>query len=500
MASGRDWLLQTLSDVFTRYETAENEELEKDSYSRWRNAEHKAMAEWQGAIVALESLLQTLDLENGLLLSGPSAVIDTSLFASEVQTRIFSVEAFKFSALLPCRRSDMIEDYYNTPVMLNSIDRLPLLPNDPIAKERFCLVFTSQFALAILLGQNSQGMPAFYFSFDPESIADLWQTLRSRLVISNYPQLQELDTDIQRFAPQEPSYRLVTQFSRQLLKSLPNLTATEKKQASISKTHYTTETIEVDTSPTQTSPNVRLVCDDRTIVDHEMELLQAFTHEIRTPLTTIRTMTRLLLKKRDRDFTPDVIKKLETIDRECSEQIDRMELIFRAVEWESKTNPQKSVELVPISLDRLFQESIPRWQKQAQRRNLNLDVILPQKLPHVVSDATMLERMLTGLMENFTKNLPAGGEIKVEVSTAGDRLKLQFFPEYPCHNNPFKSLGQLLMFQPETGNLSLNLDVTKNLFNALGGKFIVKQRPQNEEVVTIFLPLNEPQSYKISEI
>jgi K+-sensing histidine kinase KdpD len=176
-----------------------------------------------------------------------------------------------------------------------------------------------------------------------------------------------------------------------------------------------------------------------------------------------------------------------------------MDLIFRAVEWESKTNNQKAVELVPLCLEQLFQESIPRWQKQAQRRNLTLDFVLPQKLPRVVSDPTMLERMLTGLMENFTKNLPSGGEIKVKVSTAGDRLKLQFFPEHPCHNNPFKSLGQLLMFQPETGSLSLKLDVTKNLFNALGGKFIVKQRPKNEEVVTIFLPLNDPQSYQLHE-
>ena len=29
----------------------------------------------------------------------------------------------------------------------------------------------------------------------------------------------------------------------------------------------------------------------------EVELLQALTHEIRTPLTTIRTLTRLLLKR-----------------------------------------------------------------------------------------------------------------------------------------------------------------------------------------------------------
>jgi hypothetical protein len=49
-----------------------------------------------------------------------------------------------------------------------------------------------------------------------------------------------------------------------------------------------------------------------------------------------------------------------------------------------------------------------------------------------------------------------------------------------------KSLGQLLMFQPETGSLSLNLSVTKHLFQALGGKLIVRQRPQEGEVMTIF--------------
>jgi signal transduction histidine kinase len=47
----------------------------------------------------------------------------------------------------------------------------------------------------------------------------------------------------------------------------------------------------------------------------------------------------------------------------------------------------------------------------------------------------------------------------------------------------------MLMFQPETGNLSLNLSVTKNLFQAIGGKLIVRNRPQQGQVLTIFLPL-----------
>ncbi|XGB39107.1 MAG: hypothetical protein LVT47_13500 [Cyanobacteria bacterium LVE1205-1] len=45
------------------------------------------------------------------------------------------------------------------------------------------------------------------------------------------------------------------------------------------------------------------------------------------------------------------------------------------------------------------------------------------------------------------------------------------------------------MFQPETGSLSLKLSVTKNLFQALGAKLIVRQRPNESEILTIFLPL-----------
>jgi signal transduction histidine kinase len=231
----------------------------------------------------------------------------------------------------------------------------------------------------------------------------------------------------------------------------------------------------------------------------DVELLQALTHEIRTPLTTIRTLTKLLLKRRD--LPAEVIRRLEIIDHECTEQINRMELIFRAVELETTAAKQVPVNLTSMSLAQVFQNSIPHWQKQAQRRNITLDVVLPQKLPTVVSNPAMLDQVLTGLIENFTRSLPAGGHIQVQVTPAGDQLKLQFQSQNDptkTSNSPdsadstyptLKSIGQLLMFQPETGSLSLNLNVTKHLFQALGGKLIVRQRPQEGEVMTIFLPL-----------
>lgn len=94
-----------------------------------------------------------------------------------------------------------------------------------------------------------------------------------------------------------------------------------------------------------------------------MELLQALTHEVRTPLTTIRTLTKLLLKRKQ-DFKPNVVKRLQEIERECTEQIDRMELIFRAAEFKSTSPVTKPVNLVPFPLEQVFQQNIPRWQKK----------------------------------------------------------------------------------------------------------------------------------------
>jgi len=172
-----------------------------------------------------------------------------------------------------------------------------------------------------------------------------------------------------------------------------------------------------------------------------------------------------------------------------------MELIFSAVEL-ATTQPSQAVDLTTMSISQLLEQSLPQWQQQAERRNLDLAVDIPHQLPAVVSNPTILDRVLTGLVENFTRNLPSGSRIQVEVTPVGDRLKLQLQSQQEADEHPHTthkqghSIGQLLTFQPETGNLSLNMNVTKNLFQLLGGKLIVRQHPEQGEVLTIFLPLS----------
>ena len=483
------WILPSLSDILT-LDTA-TPRLESDECSQGPKMmadalkspivqQIKAEREWAAAIAALAELLQSLlsdpptDAVAGLVLSGPVPVLSQTELLTAFSTWSFTTDGLGTIAWLPFQLPPASPLSY--PAATSTT--LPLFPADPLASEQFCLVLTAKFSLVLLLGTDAAGQPTFSFSFDPSAIERTWQALRFRVMLMSPGYLGQLDAYFNQFSPVAPHYQTITHFTHLLMAHL-SVSEVDPREGSRA------------VPPSFTGPTF-VPTPDRDGLD--VELLQAIAHEVRTPLATIRTLTRSLLKRQE--LTPDVMKRLEMIDRECSEQIDRFGLIFRAVELE--TSVTHVTALTATSLAEVLQQSIPRWQKQANQRSLTLNVILPPHLPTVVSDPTMLDQALTGLIDRSARSLPSGSHILVEVSLAGNQLKLQLqsqeagLSDAPCAHSakPFlKALGQLLMFQPETGSLSLNMAVTKNLFHALGGKLIVRERPEQGEVYTIFLPL-----------
>lgn len=480
----RKWLLPTLSEVLAKAEPTGIDLLvpefsppDPHPATDRQEIQLKAESQWQSAIASVETLLLkslptpigATDLSEetvieGLLMTAPLPLFSHPAIVSQLQTITFTTPHAN-RQLLPCKSTSVNGD-------LDRSHHFPieLLPTDPLADERFCLVLTNQFSLVVVLGEDN-GNPRCQFSFDPDDLDLAWKSLRGRMMLTAPHHLSYLDELATQFSPIEPDYRWVMAFSQYLLQHQPIAIL----------------------APTEPRSSQAATVDVPAKIAADVELLQALTHEIRTPLTTIRTMTRLLL--RQPDLSTRVLKSLSAIDRECTEQINRMELIFSAVEL-ATTQPSQAVDLTTMSISQLLEQSLPQWQQQAERRNLALAVDIPHKLPAVVSNPTILDRVLTGLVENFTRNLPSGSRIQVEVTPVGDRLKLQLQSQQEAdeqsHTTPSKrhSIGQLLTFQPETGNLSLNMNVTKNLFHLLGGKLTVRQSPQQGEVLTIFLPLS----------
>ena len=484
----------------------------------------KVAKEWSGAIAAIEELLldsigftsvgsRKKSGDRGIVLAGPTPILSQKSLLANFQTGVFTTEWLKLTGGRPFQLPPAIAKSEPLPIAVEieppGGTAIRLLPGDPLAKEQFCLVLTDNFSLVMVAGVDDRGIPAFMFAFEPEIVEQAWRSLRARVALTS-PQylLSQLDAIAARYAPIAPDYRIVAQFSRLLLKYLPAPEEGQgdkgtRRQGDKTNSQSTIHNSQLNSSSAPPAfPDSQLPTpDSRFPIPHslpDLELLQAFAHEVRTPLTTIRTLIHLLLKRRD--LSSDVQKRLEAIEHECREQIDRMELMFQAAELEtSASDSNNNNYLIATSLEELLQQSIPRWQHSAKRRNMTLDVILPQQMPTVISHPSMLDRVLTGLIENFTRSLPAGSQIQVQVIPAGDQLKLQLFSQIPGEDDEAaqsfsvtsigKSLGQLLTFQPETGCISLNLNATKHLFQSIGGKLIVRQKPQQGEVLTVFLPL-----------
>ena len=502
-----DQLLPTISALVALGEFSEGDQLadvtEIKTVSDTLSAEAKrarAEKEWQGAIAALSQLLtQQVTSHSGhsghkrtrrttrskkpraLVISGPVPFFNEPALPPAIFNQISSWTlvpqssehlASSFSALSPVGR--LFQKKFKQPSFHTRL--LPLLEEDPLVQEQFALVMTPDFSLVLVLGKDADDELRFQFSFMPQVVTSVWRMLRSRIRVIRPQQLEFIEPLVEKFEPKDPHYRIVSQFNRWMLACLPQPTSpTAQPVEAAQDSAGELETGEVPFS--------------------DSELLKAMAHEIRTPLTTIRTYTRSLLKRKS--LEPQVIKRLQSIDRECTQQIDRFSLIFRAVELEAASQSPKSP-LSAIALHQVFQEAIPQWQQAALRRNLSLEVGLPPELPMVASDPTMLQHVLTGLVELFTHSVSPGSHIQLHVVNAGEQLKLQFQsqadPTQPnlapaCSPPPLQSLGHLLMFQPDTGGLSLNLEATKNLFHALGAKLTVRERSNQGTTWTVFLPL-----------
>jgi signal transduction histidine kinase len=456
---------------------------------------------WRMAIAAMAQLLQDTTLypspseiafaatevcnQQGIVFCSPAPVFSDLAILAHLKTWIFTADhqAGHFK-LPPADCSNQLE------VLLPT---LPILAGDSLAHEQFCLVQTAQFCWIAILGRDLEGNLALNFSFDPTTIERIWMALQFRIErLGRQAQTALIGQWRLRFPAIVPDYRIPMRFSQALLAQTSQARLHSAQAPSASAWNPTSffqahPGVSASISPVAENPP-----EDEP--DRDVELLQVLAHEVRTPLTTIQTLTRLLLRRID--LPKEVTQRLEAIQRECSGQIDRFGLIFRAMELTHTDSQPLSTHLTPIALQELLTENLARWQAHAARRGLTLEVTTPKRLPEIaIRDPQLLNQVLTGLMEYLSNSLCTGSHINLQVALAGSQLKLQLQtqpdqdqPDVPPESPMMKAVGQLLMFQPETGGVSLSLAATKHLFQALGGKLTVRQHLQGE-VLTIFLPL-----------
>ncbi len=229
---------------------------------------------------------------------------------------------------------------------------------------------------------------------------------------------------------------------------------------------------------------------NKTLQISEAKLLEAISHEVRTPLSTIRTLISSTLKKYKMDET--IRSRLIEIDNECTEQIDRFGLIFNAAEL-VKNESSPSQQLTGIDLGEILMKLSPNWVNQLKRRGITLKIDIPDELPEVLSNSEKLELMLSGLIDKNTRGLKEGSKLILELRPAGQKLKLQLIVHSKevnikdDHKLNSSDIGPVLNWNPQTGSLQLSQSATQKLLASLGGRLTRRK----DSGLIVFFPIAE---------
>jgi two-component system sensor histidine kinase MprB len=155
----------------------------------------------------------------------------------------------------------------------------------------------------------------------------------------------------------------------------------------------------------------------RSALDHSMraqrQLVADASHELRTPVTSLRTNIEVLLEggqlseEERRRLLADVVEQSEELTA----------LVADLIELARGDEPAGGTE--DVRLDRVVEESVAR----ARRNAPNLRFVLRAEPVSVEGVAARLERAVNNLLDNATRHSPSGGTVEVEVDTTGIRVR-----------------------------------------------------------------------------
>jgi signal transduction histidine kinase len=149
------------------------------------------------------------------------------------------------------------------------------------------------------------------------------------------------------------------------------------------------------------------------------DFVSGVSHEMRTPLTTIKTLTRVLLRSESDDERREY---LETIAAECDRQID---LILNLLDLSRIESGTFNVSLTCVDVTEVINNCVIISRHSAEARHQLLLADLPKELPPVRADRVALRRVLCSIVENAIKYTPTGGRITLSASAEAGRAHIR---------------------------------------------------------------------------
>jgi two-component system, OmpR family, sensor histidine kinase KdpD len=213
-------------------------------------------------------------------------------------------------------------------------------------------------------------------------------------------------------------------------------------------------------------------------------LLAAVSHDLRTPLASIKTAVTGLLQD-DVTLPPEAAAELlATID----EQTDRLDrLVGNLLDMSRLQTGALSLHSRPIGVD----EVVPAALASLGDHGRGVQVEVPETLPRIHADPGLLERAVANVVANALAWSLPDRPVHVTAADHGDQVELQVIDHGP--GIPVGDRGRL--FQPfqrlgdAAGGVGLGLAVARGFVDAMHGQITPDDTPGGGLTMRIRLPI-----------
>jgi signal transduction histidine kinase len=234
----------------------------------------------------------------------------------------------------------------------------------------------------------------------------------------------------------------------------------------------------------------------RRLEANRRELIAAISHDLRTPLASVRLMTEALADR--------VVEDPATVQRYLGtmrSQIGHLSsLINDLFELSQIDAGAIQLDLQRVSVVDLVGDTVEAFQAQARARGVHLHGQAPADLPDITCAPQKIERVLYNLIGNALRHTPSGGTVSIHVfpdtrrTQAGIRFEVHDTGEgIPAEDLPhvFDSFyrGEKSRSRA-TGGAGLGLAIARGFVEAHRGEIWISSQVEQGTIVTFWLPVD----------
>jgi signal transduction histidine kinase len=144
-------------------------------------------------------------------------------------------------------------------------------------------------------------------------------------------------------------------------------------------------------------------------------LAAGMAHEIKNPLTTLKTFTKYIPEKRN---DPEFLQKLHEV---YTAEVNRIQAIVKDLLEFSKPRPP---ELKPVDIGPLIVSTVNLLSSDLLKRRIQWTIDCRHNGSTPQADVNQLRQVLINLIQNAADAMPAGGQLKIATRSVNGHLEL----------------------------------------------------------------------------